>query len=230
MNKTLLKKCHMKFSSLYNNTPSQKNLNNNKIKVNRDIFKVSSPMSNPRMSKNKKNNIKNKYSTVNRNKTKNYKSNNNNYNNNSNLMSPIYLKDVNYIRYININVDLNKINYIQIWWKYMHKIIYIQKNIRAFIIKKKMKKNMKYYNFISIVLKVCFSSFFNNIHICYIRYYFQKWKEIIDKDIIFNKIFKKKLSKGQKNNNNNNKSINLGNIKKKVLNTNSTLLLKDKII
>ena len=161
----------MKFSSLYNNTPSQKNLNNNKIKVNRDIFKVSSPMSNPRMSNNKKNNIKNKYSTVNRNKIKNYKSTNNNYNNNnSNLMSPNHLKDVNYIRYININVDLNKINYIQTWWKYMHKIIYVQKNIRAFIIKKKMKKNLKYYNFISIVLKIFFSSFFNNIHICYIKY------------------------------------------------------------
>ena len=156
-------------------------------------------MSNPRMNNNKKNNIKNKYSTVNRNKIKNYKSTNNNYNiNNSNLMSPNYLKDVNYIRYININVDLYKIKYIQIWWKYMHKIIYIQKKIRAFIIKKKMKKNLKYYNFISIVQKICFSSFFNNIHICYIRYYFQEWKEIIDKDIIFIKIFKKNYQKSQK--------------------------------
>ena len=89
MNKSLLKKYHMKFSSLYSYTPSQNNFNNNKIRVNRDNVKVFSPMSNQRISNNKKSNNKMKYSNINKSKIKNLK-NSNNYNNNSKLMTPNY--------------------------------------------------------------------------------------------------------------------------------------------
>ena len=152
----------MKFSSLYNNQISQSmnnnNLNNNKIKVNRDITKVFSPTSNLRINNSKLSN-KSKKST-NKNKIKNLK-------NNNILTSPNYLKDVNYIKYININEDKDKIQQIQIWWKYIYKIIVLQKHIRALIVKKKTKQKLKNYKLISNILKICFSSFFNNIQLFY---------------------------------------------------------------
>ena len=232
----------MKFSSLYNNPLSQStynnNLNNNKIRVNRDITKVFSPTSNLRINNSKLSN-KSKNST-NKSKIKNLK-------NNNILTSPNYLKDVNYIKYININVDIDKIQHIQIWWKYIYKIIILQKNIRAFIVKKKAKQKLKNYKLISNILKICFSPFFNNIQLCYKKYYFKKWREIIDKSLIYNKIlFNKKLSQNakellninksfqnnvtkDKDKENNNKSITLGNIKKMVFSNNSSLF-QDKFL
>ena len=230
----------MKFSSLYNNTTQLTcNTNTNKIRVNRDIPKLFSPLSDLRISHHKTNN-KMKYSTINtmnKNKIKNTRKNNYINNNNNTFISTNYLKDVNYIRYININVDLNKIKQIQIWWKYIYKVIFLQKNIRSFITKKKAKQKLKYIHFISIIYKISFGSFFNIINICHLRFYFKKWKEIIDKDIIFNKILNKKKPKNQTQNGkeilNTKKSfqnnVSKDNLKKSVINT-STSLFQDKIL
>ena len=163
-------------------------------------------------------------------------------NNNTKIMnSTNYMKDINYIKYISINVDIEKIKYIQIWWKYIYKIIILQKNIRQFIIQKKTKKDLRYYKFIISILKLFFKYFINNIHMCYKRFCFQKWEEIKYKRIILSKLLiTKKTSENEKqlfsiNNSfqNNSKYDNnrlnaIGNIKKIVFN-NSTLL-KDKIL
>ena len=213
----------MKFFSLYNNTQLTSNTKTIKIRVNREIPKLFSPSSNMR-NNNQKNNNKIKFSTINRNKTKNTK------NNNNILSSPNYLKDVNYIKYICINVDINKITQIQIWWKFMYKIIFLQKNIRSFIIKKKAKQRLKYINFISILHKIYFGSFFNNIRVCRIRLYFKKWKEIIDKRNIFNKLLHKKIAQNDKELLKRKKSyqnnVTKDNSKKRV----NTSLFQDKII
>ena len=118
----------------------------------------------------------------------------------------------------------------------------MQKNIRAFIIKKKINWKLKYCHFILSILKLFYRFFINKIQICYGRYYFQKWKEISIKKFIINLLLtKQKNSQNEKlilsvnnsfqNNliyNNNKKPLNLGNIKKIVFN-NSTIL-KDKIL
>ena len=226
----------MKFSSLYNNYLTQsintydniiKNNNStnmNKIKVNKNNnSKVFSPISNVK-------NITNKNNKFIITKNKNTK--------NSNLIqSPNYYKDINYIKYININVDIDKIKYIQIWWKYIYKMIIIQKNFRRFIVAKKIKKKLRYYNFIISIIKIYFHFFIDNIQICYIRYYFKKWKEIVNKRIILNKLLiengKKNFSVSnsfnnnsmatENNNHHNNKSMIMGNVKRIVFN-NSTIL------
>ena len=90
----------MKFSSLYSYTPSQNNVSNNKIRVNRNNAKVFSPMSNQRISNNKKSNNKMKYSNINKSKIKNLK-NNNKYNIFIYYFFP-FLKIISYITYMNI--------------------------------------------------------------------------------------------------------------------------------
>ena len=60
------------------------------------------------------------------------------------IFSPIYHKNTyntnnSYIKIININVDMKKIKYIQQWWKFIFKIIKIQKQIKAFLLHKKLK-------------------------------------------------------------------------------------------
>ena len=223
----------MKFNSLYSNPLPKTNYNNyNKIKVNKNNNNAFSPISNLRYSNNNKiNNNK-----LNSNKTKN--NTNINIRNSVNYINDF--KDINYIKYISINVDIDKIKFIQIWWKYLYKIIFLQKNIRQFLIKKITKQKLKYYYFIISILKIFYKSFINNIKICYERFYFQSWKEINYKKYILNKILtNKKILNGKKiysiNNSFQNKMINdtknsltLGNIKKIVFN-NSTIL-KEKIL
>ena len=232
---SLIKKCHMKFSSLYNNPLSETSYNNNmqynKIKVNKHNNKFLSPTTNLR-NHNRKIINKNKLNS-NKNKTKNL-------NNNCIKASLNYckdFKDINYIKYISINVDINKITLIQIWWKYIYKVIFLQKNIKGFIIKKSTKKKLKYYNFILSIIKIFYRPFINNMKLCYKRYYFQKWKEINNKKCIIKKILlNKKIRQKEKRiysiNNSilyeNNKANTIGNIKKIVFNNSS--VLKDKIL
>ena len=143
---SLIKKCQIKFTSLYNNYLSHSinssNLkssisNVNKIRVNKNLSKVLSPMNstksnyNKRNHKNKSNKNKNRFSS---------KTNRNQYLNNKNIMQYANYKDINYIKYININVDIDKIKYIQCWWGYIYKIIFLQKNIRTFLSKKDKTK------------------------------------------------------------------------------------------
>ena len=159
----------MKFESLFISPLSpltNSNINLNKIKVNKYNSKVMSPIYNSKIL----NNIiinKNNNSGINKNKIKILKKNNNNV-----LASTNCLQDINYIKYININVDIDKIKYIQIWWKYLYKIIVLQKNIRQFIVYIKTKQNLKY---------------------------FKRWDEINNKRIILTKlIIKKKISQNEK--------------------------------
>ena len=146
----------MKFESLFISPLSpltNSNINLNKIKVNKYNSKVMSPIYNSKIL----NNIiinKNNNSGINKNKIKILKKNNNNV-----LASTNCLQDINYIKYININVDIDKIKYIQIWWKYLYKIIVLQKNIRQFIVYIKTKQNLKYFNFIFSILKIFFQYF-----------------------------------------------------------------------
>ena len=224
----------MKFSSLYSNPLSTSNYNNNiynKIKVNKNIFP---PISNIRYNNNK---INNKFK-ANTYKTKNIK--NKNFTGYSNNLNDY--KDINYIKYININVDINKIEFIQIWWKYLYKIILLQKNMRAFLTKKKTKQKLKNYHFIISILKIFYKSFINNIKMCYERLYFQNWKEISDINIILKKILTNKKIENEKqkqivsiNNSFQNNiiydaknPIPFGNIKK--ISFNNSTLLKDKIL
>ena len=231
---SLIKKCHMKFSSLYMNPLSQSAYNNmNKIKVNKNNNKIFSPLTNIRnnnklFNKNKEKD-KDKHSSY---RIKNLK--------NSILSSPNYFKDVNYIKYININVDIDKIKCIQLWWKYIHKIILIQKNIRSYMIKKDAKQKLKNYKFIISILRIFYAYFINNINICYKRNYLQKWKELSNKRNIFELLLSKKLSENEKqkfsiNNSfqnkliyDNKKIMTLGNIKNIVFN--KSTCFKDKIL
>ena len=231
INKALLiKKCHVNFSSLYREPLSKSKYNYiNKNIVNNNNKNKFSPLTNLRTY----NIINNNKLISNKNKNKIIK--NNNISNNC-------FKDINYIKYIRINIDIDKITFIQIWWKYIYKIIVLQKNIRAFILKKKINQKLKNNKFILFILKLFYRSFINKIQICYERYYFKKWKEISNKYFIINLLLKKqKMSHNQKqilsiNNSfqnnliyeNNKKPLSLGNIKKIVFN-NSTIL-KDNIL
>ena len=227
---SLIKKCHMKFSSLYTNPLSQSTYNNiNKIKVKKNNFKVFSPLTNVR-NNNKKFSNKNNETF---NKIKNLK--------NNIIISPNYFKDINYIKYININIDIDKIKYIQLWWKYIHKVIILQKNIRTFLIKKGIKLKLKNYKFIMTILRIFYIYFINNINKCYQRFYLKKWKEISNKrNIIYKLLLNKKLLIKEKtkfviNNSfqnkliyDNKKIMTLGNIKNMVFN--NSICFKDKIL
>ena len=159
-------------------------------------------------------------------------------NNNKNKFSP--LTNLRTYNIINNNKLISNKNKNKI--KYIYKIIVLQKNIRAFILKKKINQKLKNNKFILFILKLFYRSFINKIQICYERYYFKKWKEISNKYFIINLLLKKqKMSHNQKqilsiNNSfqnnliyeNNKKPLSLGNIKKIVFN-NSTIL-KDNIL
>ena len=198
---TLIKKCQIKFSSLYNNYLShsinscnlKSNISNmNKIRVNKNVNKVLSPINSTKSNNNKKNNaIKS-----NKNNSKFLsKTNRGQYLNNKNIMQYANYKDINYIKYININVDINKIKYIQCWWKYIYNVIFLQKNIRSFLVKIKIKQKLKYYNFIRAIIRIFFNSFINNMQISYLRKFIYRWKEIIYKRIIFYKLLSEKERK-----------------------------------
>ena len=104
-------------------------------------------------------------------------------------------KDIKYIKYINLNVDIDKIKYIQCQWRYIYKIIFLQKNIRTFLVQKKTKQKLKYYNFIAAIIKIFFNSFINNLQISYLRKFISKWKETICKRIILKKLLTEKEKK-----------------------------------
>lgn len=199
---SLIKKCQIKFTSLYNNYLShsinncnlKSNINNvNRIRVNKNANKVLSPINssksnyNKRINKNKSNKSKNKLVS---------KTNRNQYlNNKNNIMQYANYKDIYYIKYININVDIDKIKYIQCWWRYIYNIIFLQKNIRTFLAKIKTKQKLKYNNFIAIIIKIFFNSFIYNMQISYLRKVFFQWKEITYKRNILSKWLSKKEKK-----------------------------------
>ena len=182
-------------STNYSNFKKLKNRNskNNKIKVNR----VFSPTFNMKNS-----DINNSIITSkNLQKKNNNKSTNNNKKNDifelklkklQNSISSVSLNNYgnfNHIKFINININLDKIKIIQKWWKYIYKIIFIQKNIRAFIIYKKSKYKLKYIYFIYYIIKIYFNKFINKMKLYYLRYFLKKWNEITYKNIIFNRLF-----------------------------------------
>jgi hypothetical protein len=108
----------------------------------------------------------------------------NNYKNNKNFES-------NSIKLINIKVNIDKIKMIQKWWKYIYKIILLQKNIKSFIIQKKCKSKLKCVQFIKSILKINFNYFNNCITECYIkylRYFLKRWNEVTYKKIILKRI------------------------------------------
>ena len=162
--KSLINKCQLKFSSLYNNYLSQSinnsnlksNISNvNKIRVNKNVKKVLSPINSTKSNYNKRNK-KNKSNKNNNNNKFLSKTNRNQYLNSKNILQYANFKDINYIKYININVDIDKIKYIQCWWRYIFNIIFLQKNIRTFLVKIKTKQKLKNYNFIIAIIKIFF--------------------------------------------------------------------------
>ena len=236
--KSLINKCQLKFSSLYNNYLSQSinnsnlksNISNvNKIRVNKNVKKVLSPINSTKSNYNKRNK-KNKSNKNNNNNKFLSKTNRNQYLNSKNILQYANFKDINYIKYININVDIDKIKYIQCWWRYIFNIIFLQKNIRTFLVKIKTKQKLKNYNFIIAIIKIFFNSFINNIQISYLRKIFSKWKEIIYKRIILKRLLTEKEKKlfsinnsfhnsliidnyNYNNKNNNNRTMTFGNVK-----------------
>ena len=207
INSVLIKKSKIKSSSIYNNPSSQptnynlynnvKNKKNsiyNKIKVNR-IFS-------PTFSK-KKN--ESNYSNNNYNNTQNYSKNKiiekkiQNLQNSISSVSLISFENLNAVKLININIDENKLKIIQHWWKYIYKIIFIQKNIRAFLAIKEIKKKFKCYNFISCMIKIYFTYFNKCIKYCYMRNFLKKWNEVTYKKMIINRLlYCSKTSKNRK--------------------------------
>ena len=203
----------MKFTSLYNisNNNSSisisndfnkfnilKNSNNSKfkkIKVNRafspklDKINSSSIINNNQTSKNK---IANKSKE----KDKNLQMKMKRLQNSISSVSLNNFKNGNFvesnsIKLIDININLNKIKTIQKWWKYIYKIIFLQKNIKSFIIQKKYKPKLKCVQFIKHILKISFNYFNNCITECYIKYlnnFLKKWNEVTYKKIILKRL------------------------------------------
>ena len=78
------------------------------------------------------------------------------------IFSPINHKNFHntnrsYIKIININVDMKKIKKIQQWWKLMFKIIKIQKQIKAFLLHKKIKLLLKMNKFIKVINNIYYT-------------------------------------------------------------------------
>jgi hypothetical protein len=149
-------------------------------------------------------------------------------------------RESNSIKLINFKIDLDKIKIIQKWWKYIYKIIVLQRNIKSFIKQKQFKPKIKCLLFIRIILKIYFKYFNNCITECYIKcfgYFMKKWHEITFKKIIIKRLLICiRSSKNGKqifsvnnsiycglNNNlkNDNTSMTIGNDSKKIIN-NST--------
>ena len=206
----------MKFTTLYNisnnnNSISQstdfnkinilknsKNSKGKKIKVNRAFSPKFDKKNNLNNSSIINNNRKSKNKIVNKSKEKDKNMQMkmkrlqnsissvslNNYKNNKNFES-------NSIKLINIKVNIDKIKMIQKWWKYIYKIILLQKNIKSFIIQKKCKSKLKCVQFIKSILKINFNYFNNCITECYIkylRYFLKRWNEVTYKKIILKRI------------------------------------------
>ena len=66
-----------------------------------------------------------------------------------------------YIKFVNIHVDIKKIIRIQKWWKYLYKVIKIQQQFRAYFLHKKVKSLIKTQKFVKI-LKYFFYSKISN--------------------------------------------------------------------
>jgi len=156
-------------------------------------------------------------------------------------------RESNSIKLINFKIDLDKIKIIQKWWKYIYKIILLQRNIKSYIMQKQFKPKLKCLLFIRIILKIYFKYFNNCITECYIKYlgsFLSKWHEVTYKKIIIRRLLIciKSSKNGRQilsmnssiycslNNNliNDNTSMTIGNDSKKIIN-NSTFYRDNKI-
>ena len=135
----------------------------------------------------------------------------NNNQNNSNISmnenNNIYFKDFIQERYF-----LEKIKFIQLWWKTIFQIIKIQKHLRGFLYRQRLIEELDREEiavdnllfFIKNYKKIVFKIFIFRLRKFKpgISYYFFKWNEIVNKNIIINKLL----------NIVNNKSNNLANL------------------
>ena len=156
-------------------------------------------------------------------------------------------RESNSIKLINFKIDLDKIKIIQKWWKYIYKIILLQRNIKSFIFQKQFKPKIRCLLFIRIILKIYFKYFNNCIIECYVKffgYFLKKWHEVTYKKIIIKRLLicKRETKNGSLifsmnnsiycglNNNlvNDNTSMTIGNDSKKI-NNNSTFYRDNKI-
>ena len=148
----------------------------------------------------------------------------NNFNGNGfsdNLISQNYYKRYQHKKHIKLFKDfqqeemlLDKIKFIQLWWKTIFQIIKIQKHIRGFLYRQKLieeldREEKAVDNLLFLIKcykKVIFNKFINKLENYRpgIKYYLNKWNEKIKKTIIINKL----LNRYNKNINNN-KNINL---------------------
>ena len=98
-------------------------------------------------------------------------------------------------------IFLDKVKFIQIWWKTIFQIIKIQKYLRGYLYRIKLisllDKREKYIDkvlhFVKSFKKIFLYKYFKNLfrYNNYKKYYFSKWKDIIYKQIIIKKIFNK---------------------------------------
>ena len=98
-------------------------------------------------------------------------------------------------------IFLEKVKFIQIWWKTIFQIIKIQKYLRGYLYRIKLisllDKREKYIDkvlhFVRSFKKIFLYKYFKNLfrYNNYKKYYFSKWKNIIYKQIIIKKIFNK---------------------------------------
>ena len=139
--------------------------------------------------------------------------NNNNYINNNNIINDEnVMKDTQSLDlFYSENERLKKIIYIQNWWKITFKIIFIQKYVRSYLIKRRISF-MVY--FIKNVYKILFKLVINNI-----KFYNNNNKKT-NKDINHNKL-------KQNNNNNKNKKTGINNKTNKEHKTNSNYLFSE---
>ena len=120
---------------------------------------------------------------------------------------------------------LDKIKFLQLWWKTIFQIIKIQKHMRGFLYRKKLIEELDREEiavdnllfFIKSYKKIVFKIFINKLKNFKpgINYYFNKWNEKIKKTIIINKLinlYNKNINKNIKLNLNNYNDINKTNI------------------
>lgn len=111
----------------------------------------------------------------------------------------------------NNEFSIKKINYIQYWWKTIHKIILLQKNIIVYLYrikvqKKKKDMNLHILSICNCIIKIFYRYLVNNLKKIndkekqYIKLnYYNKWIEINNKKLIIEKLINKQKKICNKN-------------------------------
>ena len=215
-----IKKCHLKFGQILDGN----NIRINSREDNKNIIKTRNKNINQR---NKNFNLSNEgkkscYIKVKKNNILERKKLNGNKNEGKNnkkykLKIKFPKKQINGRKnYQKEQNFLEKIQFIQIWWKTIFQVIKLQKIIRGFLFRKKLIEKLNIEEIIADNIlflikaykRIFFNFFLNKLQVNKfpnIRYYFKKWYQKILKRIIINKIvttfYKNQIKLGRINKN-----------------------------